>query len=374
MPPARRFTEGIRGVPSRRFVFCLALSLALLSHLGIGGQATAAFAGQNGTPNPPLATSPAVKKTVILAGQVRTADDHPISTGAIVTLDTVDHVPIATTHADSDGQFEFEIVPGNAVLLQVSAQGYQTFQKRLDEVVFTQYRTVINVILTPVRQSASLEAGPAVLTDLKAPKKARDQLDKGVQALLKGMYSEARVHFEKAVAAYPCYARAQTELAIVLIPSRDFTRAESALHTSIQCDPGYQQARLVLGQLLNLQKRFVESEKTLSEAVRLDPGSWEIYYQMGIADFGRGEYARAAEEYEQVLSFNPAPPSSYYVRAANAYLGEKVYDKAYAMMHDYLQADPHGEFAEKIRASIQKMEAEGVLSKSMEEAAQTGKE
>jgi hypothetical protein len=43
-------------------------------------------------------------------------------------------------------------------------------------------------------------------------------------------------------------------------------------------------------------------------------------------------------------------------------------------MQDYLRTDPHGGFAEKIRTMIQQMEAEGVLTKSMENAAQTEKE
>jgi tetratricopeptide (TPR) repeat protein len=291
-----------------------------------------------------------------------------------VSLETVDHVPIVTKHANADGQFEFESVRSNACLLRVSAEGFQTFQQRLDEMTFSQYRTFINVALTPVGQIESEEAAPAVLTDQKAPEKARDELVKGVQALLKEKYSDARTHFEKAIAVYPCYARAQTELAIVLIPSGNFTRAESALRKSIQCDSGYHQARLVLGQLLNMQKRFGESEKTLREAIRLAPSWWELYYQLGIADFGLGEYAKAAEEYEEVLSFNPAPPSSYYARAADAYLARKTYDKAYAMMQDYLRIDPQGRFAEKIRTTIQQMEAEGVLTKSMESAAQTEKE
>jgi tetratricopeptide (TPR) repeat protein len=357
-----------------RVVFCLALILAILSIRQISCQATVDFAGQRSTPGAAQPPAPAVKETVVFAGQVRSSDGHAISSGVIVTLETVDHVPIATKHANADGQFEFESVPGNACLLQVSAQGFQTFQQRLDEVVFTQFRTFVNVFLTPVDQSEREEAAPAVLTDQKAPEKARDELVKGVQALLKEKYSVARTHFEKAIAVYPCYARAQTELAIVLIPPGDFTQAESALRKSVQCDSGYHHARLVLGQLLNMQKRFGESEKTLREAIRLAPSSWELYYQLGIADFGLGEYARAAEEFEEVLSFNPAPPSSYYARAADAYLAQRTYDKAYAKMRDYLRTDPHGPFAEKIRTMIKQMEAKGVLTKSIENAAQTEKE
>jgi tetratricopeptide (TPR) repeat protein len=290
-----------------------------------------------------------------------------------VSLGTLQDVPIATKLANADGQFEFPGLLSDEYHLRVSAQGFQTLQQKLD-LSECHGRFFANLFLTPVDQSEREEAAPAVLTDQKAPAKARDELVKGVQALLKEKYSDARTHFEKAIAVYPCYARAQTELAIVLIQLRDSTGAESALRKSIQCDSGFHQARLVLGQLLNMQKRFGESEKTLSEAVRLAPSSWELYYQLGVADFGLGEYAKAGEEFEEVLSFNPAPPSYYYARAADAYLAQKTYDKAYAKMQDYLRTDPHGPFAEKIRTTIQQMEAEGVLTKSMENGAQTEKE
>ncbi len=371
---APRCTEGGQGGTAGRVFFCLALNLALLSFAQTSCPSALSFAQQSATRNPPLSTAPEVRTTVILAGQVRNSNGHAIPTGVIVTLEAVDHTPIETKQADSDGQFEFDSVPGNAVLLKVSADGYKTDQRRLDEVVFVQYRTVINVVLEPVGKSESEEAGTAVLTDLKAPEKARNELTKGLQAFLKAKYSDARNHYEKAIAIYPCYARAQTELAIVLIPSGNFVRAESALRKSIQCDSGYHQARLVLGQLLNMQKRFGESVTTLTEAIRLAPSSWELYYQLGVAEFGLGEYPKAAGEFEEVLSFNAAPPSYYYARAADAYLAERTYNKAYAMMQDYLQVDPHGQFAEKIRATIHKMEVQGVLTKSIENAAQTEKE
>jgi tetratricopeptide (TPR) repeat protein len=287
-------------------------------------------------------------------------------------LETLQGMPVEAQPANSHGEFEFTDLRKESYRLTVSAEGFQTLERDVD-LRFTTSRVVVNLFLTPVGQSKSVQSAPAVLTDQLAPKKARDELVKGDRALSKEKYSDARTHLEKAIAEYPCYARAQTDLAIALIQLLALTQAESALRKSIKCDPGYHQARLVLGQLLNMQKRFEESEKVLTEAVRLAPGSWQLYYRLGVADFGLGEYARAAEEYEKVLSFNPTPPSDYYVKAADAYLAQEAYDKAYAKMQDYLRIDPDGRFAGKIRRTVQQMEADGVLSKSMESAAQTKK-
>lgn len=374
MANAPRSMEGIRGNPAVKLILCLALSVGLLSFPQIWRQESFAFAGEVRDPDPAQGPAPVAPPGVALAGQVRSSNGHEISSGVIVSLETEEHVLIVTRHADADGQFEFESLPNGAFFLLVTAQGFQNFRRPLDELRLSQFRSFVNVSLTPVDQIQTEEASPAVLTDQKAPRKARVELIKGVHALLNGKYSDARNHFQKAIAVYPCYARAQAELAIVLIPSGDLTGAEAALRKSIQCDSGYHPARLVLGQLLNMQKRFGESEKVLREAVRLVPSSWQLYYQLGIADFGLGEYSKAAEEFEEVLSFNPAPPSYFFLRAADAYLAEKAYAKAYAKMQDYLRIEPHGDSAEKVRATIQKMEAEGVLTKLTENAAQTGKD
>ena len=52
------------------------------------------------------------------------------------------------------------------------------------------------------------------------------------------------------------------------------------------------------------------------------------------------------------------------MKVADVYLAQEAYDKAYAEMQAYLQAQPSGRFAEKIRKIIREMGAAGVLDKS----------
>jgi len=310
---------------------------------------------------------------VILAGQVRGSDGHTTPSGVNLRLETAQGVLVQTQPANPGGQFEFTDLHKQPYRLTVTAQGFQTLQQDLD-LSLSATRVFINLFLTPVGESKSQTAAPPALTDQQAPRKAREEFAKGVQASSKEKYSEARAYFEKAIAEYPCYARAQTQLAITLIHLSDPTSAESAVRKSIECDHGFYEGLLVLGQLLNVQKRFKESEPVLREGVRLAPGLWQFYYQLGVADFGLGENTKAEQEYQKVLSLNPTPPPDYHVKIADVYLAEKAYDKAYAEMQAYLQSDPGGRFADKIRRIIQEMEASGVLSKSKPSSAQAKKE
>jgi tetratricopeptide (TPR) repeat protein len=303
------------------------------------------------------------QETVIFAGQIRSSDGHTIPSGVNLRLETAQGMLVQTQPANPGGQFEFTGLRKEPYHLTVTAEGFQTLQQELD-LSLSASRVFINLFLAPVGESKTEKGAAAALTDQQAPKRAREEYAKGVRAFSKEKYSDAGAHFEKAITGYPCYARAQTQLAVTLIDLGEPTQAESALRKSIECDPGYYEARLVLGQLLNMQKRFEESEKVLLEGVRLAPGSWQFYYHLGIANFGLGEYAKAGQEYQKVLSLNPTPPPDYHVKVADVYLAEKAYDKAYTEMQAYLQTEPSGRFADKIRRIIQEMEVAGVLSKS----------
>lgn len=313
---------------------------------------------------PALFTQPGWSQEIgMIAGYVRGPDGRALSAGVTLTVETEDGELVRTGSANQAGQFEFVDLRKMRYRLTVTAEGFQAMQE-FCELRTPSGRVLLNLFLTPMGGRKSEKGTAPSLTDQEAPKKAREEYSKGIQAFSKEKYSDARGHLEKAVAQYPCFARAQTQLAVTLIYLRSSTPAEAALRKSIQCDPGYYEALLILGQLLNVVKRFDESEKVLTDGLRLAPSSWQFYYQLGIAHFGLGQYAKADLDYQKVLSFNPTPPPEYHVKVADVCLAQEAYDRAYAEMQAYLQAQPSGHFAEKIRKIMQEMEAAGVLDKS----------
>jgi len=299
----------------------------------------------------------------MIAGYVRGPDGRALSTGVTLTLETEDGELVRTQPANQDGQFEFVDLRKMRYLLRVTAEGFQAMQQFCD-LRTPSARVLLNLFLTPMGRTKSEKGLAPSLTDQQAPEKAREEYSKGIGAFAKGEYSSARGHLEKAITDYPCFARAQTQLALTLIGMGSSGQAEAPLRKSIECDPGYYEAHLVLGQLFNQEKKFGESEKILTEGLRLSPASWQFYYQLGVAHFGLRQYSKADLDYQKVLSFNPTPPPEYHVKVADVYLAQEAYDKAYAEMQAYLQAQPSGRFAEKIRKIIREMGAAGVLDKS----------
>jgi len=297
---------------------------------------------------------------VRVEGRVRVEGGQVPSFGVTVRVETEDGELAAQTPVNSEGAFSFDGLNKRTYRLITAGEGFETSQQPLD-LTRGLTRVLVQVILVPARKTQG-QAVDTARTDAQASKAARKEYEKGASDLAAKDLAAARTHLEKAVKEYPCYARAQTDLAAVLEARHDWAGAETALKKARECDPDYIDSYIVLGQMLNSQKRFADSERILQEGLRRSPASWPFYYQLGVAHFGLGEYPRAESEYQKVLELNPSPPPEFRVKLADLYLKEKAYDRAYSQMDEYLKADPNGRFASKIKNIMQQMKQSGVLS------------
>ena len=303
------------------------------------------------------ASSPAQQKANI-EGRVVT-DQGVAVKSATVRLETDDGELVADQPVSTAGEFYFRFIPKKNYQLIVRAEGFQEYKDRLDlGEGATDYTVTVN--LTPLGKGPAAKQPPS-LTDTTASSDARRQYQKAARALARHKLGDARKHLEAAVSAYPCYARAQTDLAMVLTEQRDFKQAEEALKKSISCDPGYIDADLEFGGLLNAEKRFAEADTILEQGVRQSPAAWQFYYQIGIAQYGLRNYGAAELELTKAQSLAPSPPGELKVKLADVYLKENAFPKAYAAMADYLKMEPDGRLAPRVKEIMKQMQASGVL-------------
>jgi len=264
------------------------------------------------------------------------------------------------TTGGSDGRFEFDGLTNSQFRLRTDAPGFQPLVKELD-LTGPRQHVYVDIVLLPLTKVASPASDLPTLTDESAPRKARKEYEKGSRALQEQKSDEAELHFEKAIAEYPCYARAQTNLAPALVMQNRIPEAETALKKSITCDGGFLEAYTRLAVLLNGTKRYPESEKVIEAGLRQAPSSWDLYYQLGTTHSALGEYDKAEADYLRVRSLNPAPPTELHVRLADLYHRMKAYDKAFAEMQAYWRDDPNGRYAAKTRAVMHEMESSGLV-------------
>jgi tetratricopeptide (TPR) repeat protein len=300
-------------------------------------------------------------KTARVEGTIRVEGGQVPGTGVIVRVETEDGDLVAQTPATSSGGFILDGVVKKIIKLVVTASGFETFQENLD---LSRGANIfeVTVNLVPARKTERSSVAPA-LSDAQAPKNAQREYEMGDTDLTAQKLDEARTHLEKAVAYYPCFARAQTELAMVLAEKRKIVEAEAAAKKARDCDPDFLESYMQLGMILNNEKKFGESEAALQEGIRRAPAQWQFYYQLAVAHYGEGQFSKADVDCQRVLSINPSPPAEFRVKLADIYLKENLYDKAFAEMQEYLKTEPNGPFAQKVKNIMQQMQAAGAVQK-----------
>jgi tetratricopeptide (TPR) repeat protein len=263
----------------------------------------------------------------------------------MATLQTQQGSPVASQPVDSAGNFEFDALSPGTYILTIKADNFQTYQQTFDfSDGWASYHSVQVFLLPQDKAQVNLSSLPA-MTDQAAPKSARKEFEKGARAWRENNSKEAQDHLEKAVAAYPCYARAQSALAEVDIAEHKAPSAETRYKQAIHCDSTYMDAFYQLARLYITENKPADSKAILGEALRLSPRAWPLHYQLGIAQFAMGDYREAAKAFLTAQSFHPDMPAEFHARLANAYLKTAEYAKALAEMDTYLRLSPEGPYA-----------------------------
>lgn len=311
--------------------------------------------GQRRLPTEPGASS---QNTVTLGGWVQADYGQSVPNGVTVRLETSEGLIGGEQPVNTAGYFEFVGLAKTYYRLTVTAPGFQAYRQDLSLGTVGD-KLVINVHLLPASTSKSLPPpASSSFTDNNAPKKARKEYRKGVGALRDKNLSAAESHFRKAVEEYPCYVRAQTDLALVLNETQQFPASEAALKKAMECDPDYLDTYNELGQLYYNEKRYQESRGILQEGLRRSPQSWQFYYQLGADDYHLGKYVTAEQEYLKAESLNASVPAEIHVKLADVYLKQSAYGKAYAEMQAYVRTEPNGRYAERVRNLMHQMESD----------------
>jgi Tfp pilus assembly protein PilF len=323
--------------PRRRKWFVLVAACSLLAVLsGLPCPAAIQFSDQ----------------TVRLEGEVSAQDGQHVL-NARVRIESEEGDGVYEVGVNEQGRYAFAELQRAVYHLVATADGYEVSRQTID-LTRSPVHSMVDIVMTPLTSGAAV-ADPPSLTDTQAPRNARKEYREGLKALAANQIPEAKAHFAKAVVDYPCYARAQTAQALGLISDRDLKGAEAAFKKAIECDADFVSAYLKLGELYNAELRFAEGQKILEDGLRREPGSWKFHYHLGVAYFGLGSYAQAEAEYLRSESLTPAAPPEVHVKLADLYSKQKLYRRAYAEMQAYLDADPHGRFADRVRTVMDEM-------------------
>jgi tetratricopeptide (TPR) repeat protein len=196
---------------------------------------------------------------------------------------------------------------------------------------------------TSVRTLVVMAAAVALLSATGCEKlKARDQLNKGVQAYKNARYEEAIDHFQKAVTLDPTLLNARLYLATAYaqqyIPGADTEdnnrmgqQAIDEYKAVLEKDPKNINSVKGIAYLYLQMKKFEDAKQYYRKATELDPNDPEPYYSVAVIDWTQAYQPRMEERAK--LGLKPEEPLSAKDKAQKQVCNQ-LKDKSSAVIDD----------------------------------------
>ena len=265
-----------------------------------------------------------------------------------ISLESVSAFGSMSTVADQEGTFSFRNLVNGSFTVVVDAGS--EYEKTREPVTFDPNgggRTVqVNIQLHPrVDSSNPLFAN--------VPDKALNLYQKGSAAAKKGDPKAAAELLSGAVAAYPNFQIALSELGTQYMLLKDMDKAGETFENLLKLKPTDVGAHLNLGIIAFNKKKMDDAESHLRKALELKSAGPTAHYYLGLTLISTKRYGEAEKEFE-----NTVRNGGENLALAHKYLGglymqnpDKKQEAANEL-EKYLALDPKAPDAEKIKGTV----------------------
>ncbi|MCE1248696.1 MAG: tetratricopeptide repeat protein [Firmicutes bacterium] len=162
------------------------------------------------------------------------------------------------------------------------------------------FRIIFRTRLTALLAFLAIFTGIAYAAD-----KAEIFYNKGQKSFKNGKYSEALTFYKKAAEANPDMKQAWLEQGNTLIVLGQYDKALDALYIALDIDSNYKKAFVAVGECYLKKGDYKNATFKLNEAANKFPQDADIFFLLGKACEGAGEYEKAAAIYKQAVKINP---------------------------------------------------------------------
>ena len=284
--------------------------------------------------------------------------NHRAAAGLRVELDSPLGGMAGIRTTDGNGGATFDGVGGGRYQVQVSGPDIETTKSDIFETGGTNGGPYITErIEVRLTQTAGAEAARAAIAPI-VPEAAQQEFNLGSKEMEKKHWEEAKVHFQKAITAFPKYAEAFNNLGQVEIQLKDGKNAVEAFRSATQIDPTVQQANLYLGQFYYENTQYKEAEPYLLHAAADQPKSAKLLTALANAEIQNGESDLALANARKVPSLPDHKQFAIsHLIAAQALTGKGTDDEIAKEYEEYLQEAPDSPLAPRVKDALAKLKS-----------------
>ena len=266
-----------------------------------------------------------------IAVTVRDSSGEPISAPATVKLYR-EGAPM-DQGATSHGRAFFIVRTLGDFTVVVEASGYKTAQKEVSVPVAVKAEVDIYV----QRESPSGENGAVSGKPLLTPK-AKEALDKGLQALGDNKPKEAEKFVDEAAKLAPGHPDVLFVQGVLYLNLHNWSQAQSVLEKAAQMDPGNARVLAALGMALTDQGKYNEAIPPLEKSLQMQAGGWETHWALGKSYYYRQQYDQALKTSQQALAESNGKAPQIELLVAQSLTAVGRYDDAALTLRDFLKS------------------------------------
>jgi tetratricopeptide (TPR) repeat protein len=196
------------------------------------------------------------------------------------------------------------------------------------------------------------------VTELAVPSSAAKEFEKANRLIAKQDWAKATERLQKGLAKYPKYAAGYNNLGAVYSHLGNHAQAREALQQAIALDEHLAAAYVNLGRLSFLEQDYPTAESQLTRAVSLQPATnADELFLLAYAQLADHHLDQALEtSREGHAKFNQH--AFLHLVAANAYEQQKKITDSMSELKLYLNEEPTGPQAEKVRQALATFQAQ----------------
>ncbi|MDX6531438.1 MAG: hypothetical protein QOH41_3728 [Blastocatellia bacterium] len=283
-----------------------------------------------------------------------------------VILETNNSMGGSSTVTDLDGTFRFNnLRPGTYAVVIDGGKEYEAAR----EPVNIEPGGGVPVSQVNIQLRPKIDASNPSFAGV--PQNALDFYQKGTAAAQKGNAKSAAEFLDKAVAAYPNFSVALSDLGVQYMKLGHMDKAAETFEALLKLKPNDATTHLDLGiayynlsTSLVTEKKFDEStqkasqaETQLREALKLNSPGPTAHYYLGLSLIKLKRYDEAQTELESAIKSGGANLALAHKFLGGLYMNARRNKEAAAELEKYLQLDPKAPNADQIRGTIKELRA-----------------
>jgi len=259
---------------------------------------------------------------------------------------------------DGNGGATFDGVGSGRYQVQVNGPNIETTKSDIFETGGTNGGPYITErIEVKLTQSAGADAARLALAPI-VPEAASQEFTLGSKEMDKKHWQEAKVHFQKAIAAFPKYAEAFNSLGQVEIQLKDGKNAVEAFRSALQIDPTLQEPNLYLGQFYYDNNQFKDAEPYLQRGAADQPNSAKLLTALANTEIQNGESDLALANARKVPSLPDHKQFAIsHLIVAQALTGKGKDDEIAKEYEEYLKEAPDSPLAPRVKDALAKLKS-----------------